>query len=269
MSMIEKIEKTPLIKQVYKHLCRKRFKTNGYGCFWGVFETFEQAKQAAPKTKPIGYDNEKLAQEYQQMLEQNNWEGSGWSVRSHDYPVLFWLRSIFEEGCTQIFDFGGNVGIHYYTYSKYLEYPDIIQWTICDLPSIISAGKHLAEQRFVKNLNFTSNFDEIQGKDVFIASGSVQYVENLASMLSCVEKPKHLLINRLPLYEGKQFVTLQNGGQVFYPQYVFNKNDFIEGLQQLGYKLIDIWQGNDSCRIPFHPDRSVRFYHGLYLKLRG
>lgn len=81
------------------------------------------------------------------------------------------------------------------------------------------------------------------------------------------EKPQHLLINRLPLYDGEQFVTLQNGGQVFYPQYVFNQSDFINSLIDLGYELVDRWEDHElTCIIPFHPDQSVHFYHGLYFR---
>lgn len=260
-------------KQVYRHFKEKEYKrkfaTDGYSCFWGVFETFEQAKQAAPPTKTVGYDNAELAQEYRQMLEQDNWENSGRVIASFDYPVLFWLKAAFSEGCTQVFDFGGNVGTHYYSYSKYLEYPESLKWKICEVPEIAKVGRELAEHRAVEALDFTTDFNDSHGADIFISSGAIQYVENLAHALSLLkEKPKHILINRLPLYNGEQFVTLQNGGKVFYPQYVFNQDEFIGGLQNLGYELVDIWDDRvDSCAIPFQPDRLVPFYSGLYLKL--
>ncbi|MBD1849817.1 methyltransferase, TIGR04325 family [Cyanobacteria bacterium FACHB-502] len=274
------IKQIPLVKQVYQQIkkakykrkeaeYKRKFETDCYSCFWGVFETFEQAKQAAPSTKTIGYDNADLAQEYQQMLEQNNWEGSGQTIRPHDYPALFWLKSVLSDECNRVFDFGGNVGVHYYAYSNYLNYSDSLEWTVCDLPEIVKAGKELAESRFEKKLFFTTNLSDISNHDILIASGSVQYIEDLAQLLSTHKKIKHLLINRLPLYEGKRFVTLQNGGRVFYPQYVFNKTEFIEGLRSLGYELVDIWQDTgNSCIIPFHPEQSIPFYYGMYLKLK-
>jgi putative methyltransferase (TIGR04325 family) len=87
--------------------------------------------------------------------------------------------------------------------------------------------------------------------------------------LSLLEKcPNHLLINRLPLYDGKQFVSLQNGGKVFYPQYIFNRKQFIDSLTDIGYKLVDIWEDRvDSCIIPFHSGYSVPVYSGLYFTL--
>lgn len=254
-------------KQLLEAVYKREFESDCYGCFWGVFETFEQAMQAAPRTKSVGYDNEELAQDYQQMLEDNNWENSGCTIRPHDYPVLFWLKVALSEGANRVFDFGGNVGVHYYIYARYLNYADDLEWKVCDLPEIIKAGKVLAQKRAAQKLSFTDDFSDIKGHDVFIASGSIQYVEDLAQTLTKQSKPTHLLINRLPLYDGERFVTLQNGGKVFYPQYVFNKTDFIKALESLGYELIDLWEDRgSSCMIPCHPDRSIRFYHGMYLK---
>lgn len=268
------IKQIPFTQQVYKIFAEKqykyRFATNGYGCFWGVFETFEQAIQAAPKTKSIGYDNAELAQEYQNMLESNNWENRHRIIAAYDYPILFWLGSLLNQGINQIFDFGGNIGIHFYSYAKYLQYPANLQWMICDLPEICKVGRQLAEKRNVYNLFFSSDFNDVTGKDIFLASGSVQYVANFADKITNLNKPKHLLINRLPLYNGKEFVTLQNGGKVFYPQYVFNKAKFIKGITDIGYQLIDIWQSkDDACVIPFHSQNSVPFYSGLYFKLKA
>jgi len=263
------IKQLPVIRQFYEHIKKRRFQTNGYGKFWGVYSTFEEARQAAPKTKNVGYNDAELAQEYEQMLEEDNWENSGRIIRLHDYPVLFWLSSIFEmgEGKT-IFDLGGNVGVHFYSYLKYLKYPEGLRWTVCDVPEIVKVGRQIAERRLVDNLDFTCEFKDVEDKDVFIGAGSIQYVENLPQTLSQYRKPRHLLINRLPLYNGTEFVTLQNGGKVFYPQYVFNKTSFIEDLKSIGYKLIDIWEDSThSCFIPLHSDKSVPHYYGLYFIL--
>lgn len=273
------IKQIPFVNRSYQFYKEKQYKsqfaTNYYGCFWGVFNTFEEAIQAAPKTKSIGYDNEELAQEYQQMLENNNWENQGDSIFLYDYPVLFWLNLIINSNSTNVFDFGGNVGVHYYSYRKYLEQSKKItsntnfKWTVCDLPEIIKAGKKIAEKREVKYLDFTSKFEDIVNKEIFLGGGVIQYVENFPEKLLSNYKPQHLLINRIPLYDGQQFVSLQNGGKVFYPQYIFNKTEFIDGLTNIGYELIDIWGGTGSCYIPFHPEKSVNSYSGLYFRLRN
>lgn len=240
----------------------------GYSYFKGVYETFEQAIEDVPKNKSIGYDNEALAQEFKDELKVSI------KVMTYDYPILFWLKSIFlEDALTlKVFDFGGNIGIHFYSYLDYLSYPTDLVWRVCEVPAIAQAGKELAEHRACRNLEFTDCFDEASGADIFLASGSIQYVQSLAkSIENLSKKPLHLLLNRLPLHDSAaQFVTLQNGGQVFYPQYVFNKAQFIKSFSYLGYDLIDVWEDKEEgCLIPFHPEKSVPFYKGLYLRLRS
>jgi putative methyltransferase (TIGR04325 family) len=268
--MRNKIEKTPLLNKVYKYLLQNKFQTDGYGNFWGVYQTFQEAIQTAPKTKNVGYNNPDLAHEYQQMLLEENWENSGRVIAQHDYPILFWLNSIFEQyEIHSIFDFGGNVGVHFYSYKKYLKYPSQLKWKVCEVPEIAAVGAEIAVQQKINNLYFTSDFKDVDGQDIFIGSGSIQYIESLFQILSVSRKPRHLLINRLPLYNGSKFVTLQNGGQVFYPQYVFNKNSFIQELENIEYELIDIWENpGDSCIIPFHLDKAVNHYSGLYFRLK-
>jgi putative methyltransferase (TIGR04325 family) len=272
--MRQVIRKIPFSRQLYLYLkkpaYKRQFSTNCYGCFWEVFDTFEQARQAAPLTKDIGYDNADLAKEYRQMFEADNWENSGRIIASYDYPVLLWLKYILNNENAKIFDFGGNVGIHFYAYSKYLIYPEKLEWTVCELPEIIEVGRDIASERDAQQLFFTSDFKDVDDKNILIASGSIQYVENLANQLSCLRKPEHLLINRLPLYDGNKFVTLQNGGKVFYPQYVFNRSEFISEMTDIGYELIDAWQDTaDGCIIPFYPEKSVPTYSGLYLRLKS
>lgn len=268
-----KIERTPIIRQVYGYLMKRRFETNGYGDFWGVYKTFEEAIEAAPKSKHIGYNHAELAQEYQQMLEQNRWENNyDCVIADYDYPILFWLNSIFnQEEVKTIFDFGGNVGIHFYNYAKYLKYSQGLTWIICEVPEIAKLGRKIADKRGVDNLEFTYNFENTDGKDIFIALGSIQYIEDIQIKLSNLKRPRHLLINRLALYNGEQFVTLQNGGNnVYYPQYIFNKTEFIEKLESIGYKLIDIWKNRGDCtKIPLHPEKTYHGSYGLYFKLEN
>jgi putative methyltransferase (TIGR04325 family) len=270
--MKELLKKIPFIKKTYRQYTevkyKKKFANDCYGCFWGVFDTFEEAIRAAPATKPLGYDCAELAQEYKQMLDSGDWETSKSLVRSFDYPVLYWLGRISERmplDRARFFDFGGNVGIHFLSYSDYLNFPSSLAWIVCDLPEIVKVG---ASGNRDPRLTFTTNFELASGSDIFLASGSIQYDEDIALKLKALaEKPKHILINRLGLYDGKKIVTLQNGGKVFYPQYIFNRKEFINSFKLIGYELIDIWEDNvDSCSIPFQ-EVHVPCYHGLYFKL--
>lgn len=257
---MKKLRNIPLVQKVHRNKYKQRFTGECYGCFYGVYDSFEEAIKAAPNTKKIGYDYTELAKEYRQKLKSN--------ISSYDYPVLFWLKEALAENST-VFDFGGNVGIHFYQYDKYLQYPANLKWIVCELPEIAKVGEELAKERQRTELLFVNDFHRASDTNIFIASGSIQYIESLSdSLMELAKKPKHLLISKLPLYDGERFVTLQNGGQVFYPQYVFNKKEFIEHICGIGYKLIDIWEDRlHSCNIPFQPEKSVRFYSGLYFKL--
>ncbi len=237
-----------------------RFPTpSGYARYRGIFETPEQAIAAAPKNRKIGYDHDELAQEYRDQFAQ--------SIGFYDYPMLFWLQKLLQQGST-LFDFGGNIGTHFYTYEKYLTYPANLQWTVCELPAIVAVGESLlpAEQR--SQLRFTSQFEDAEGADIFIASGSVQYIDSLANRLAQLQhQPNHILLGRFPLCEGKSFVTLQNGGLVFYPVHVFNKQNFVDSIVALGYELIDQWRDpGEPCAVPFHPEFKSLMFHGLYFK---
>jgi len=237
----------------------KQFPYDCYGGFRGVYGSFEEAIADAPKTKPLGYDNESLASWYVNNLETE--------IQENDYPVLFWLNDLLGDDTT-VFDFGGNVGTHYFQYKKYLRYGNSLKWIVCDLPQIVKVGR---DNNNEPNLLFTEIFLEANRIDILLASGSIQYIEKFAEMIGSLEqKPTHLLLNRLPLYNGEQFVTLQNGGEVFYPQYVFNKGDFISSLEKIGYEVKDQWKDlSGGCFIPFNPKKSLKHYYGLYLTLKS
>lgn len=273
--MRKKIEKIPLLGQAYRYLAatkyKQKFANDCYGCFWGVFDTFEEAIKAAPTTKNIGYDCADLAQAYKEMLDRGDWEASNSMVRSFDYPVLYWIGKISQHTTldrVSFFDFGGNLGIHFVNYANYLNFPDSLRWIVCELPEIVKVGNSSNKD---PRLTFTTDFGLANGTDILLASGSVQYDKDLAAKIDGLErKPKHILINRLGLHEGKRFVTLQNGGKVFYPQFIFNRSEFIDSFTAIGYELIDFWEDNiDSCHIPSHPEVHVPCYYGLYFKLNN
>ena len=192
------------------------------------------------------------------------------TVFSYDYPVLFWLTSILAPD-VRIFDFGGHVGVQFYGYQKYLTFPRGLRWRVCDVPAVVEQGRTLATSRGEsERLTFTTSVSDADGFDVLIAAGSLQFVESPSFAQSLGQlraPPPHLLLNKLPLGDGPAFVTLQNAGTAFVPQHVFERSAFIAGFTKLGYQLVNQWEDRvHSCQIPFHPDRSVPHYSGLYLR---
>jgi putative methyltransferase (TIGR04325 family) len=227
--------------------------------FRGVFDSFAQAAASAPRNRKIGYDHPECAHHLENELDQ---------IIPCDYPMLFWLKSILTENA-RLFDFGGNVGLSFFSYKKNLAYPPGFQWQVFDVPEVVKAGRELARQRESAGLSFTTDFSDAENADILLAAGSIQFVETpLAKLLAgLVRKPRHLLINKLPLYEGAPFVTLQSLGPAFCQYHVFNKAQFISSISTCGYTVMDDWQNAElSCRIPFHPNCSCNTFSGLYAR---
>jgi len=253
----------------------RHFSTDGYGSLWGVYTSFAEARAAAPKTKGFDYDNPLVAKEYAEEIRAGKWERVGTPIRSFDYPPMLWLQLFLERHAkgssapVRVIDFGGSVGVHYYEYRRYLSFPASLTWTICDLPCIVAEGEILAKERTATQLRFATDIRAAGDADLFLASASLQAVDDVAALLTSLPKlPQALILNRLPLYDGPRFVTLQNGGHVFYCQNVFNRNEFIASLKKLGYELRDEWVDTvDSCSIPFHPTHSFPHCIGLYMEL--
>jgi putative methyltransferase (TIGR04325 family) len=261
-SLQQRFENLPVLRNILEALYNRRFAGDLWGSFRGVYSNFEQANQCAPATKPLGFNNQKYAREFEDRLDK---------VFSFDYPVLYWLQRLLQPGM-RLFDYGGHRGTNFYAYSKYLNYPEGFEWIVCDLPEIIKAGEELARKRNRSEITFTTSFSDASRASILLAAGSIQYIESPAladSMAALTTLPKHVLLNKLPLYDGKQYVTLQNGGPAFHPQYVFNRNEFIDSICALGYDLVDTWTvPSHPGRIPFHTQFSFPHHSGLYFLSR-
>lgn len=216
----------------------------------GMFETFGHAIAAAPRDKPIGYDIEALAEDYAKNVDLD--------LADYDFPFMYHLRKILAEGkrpCT-VLDFGGNVGIHYMKYHRHLALADVA-WVVCDLPGIAKYGAEVCKP--FSAVRFVTDIAQAGPVDVVLAICSVQYVEGAPGLLRRANcNPEHILIGQVLLHEGKCFVTLQNGGRVYYPQYVFNRTEFIATFTAAGYTLADTWADTSNvCVLPFHSDIKI------------
>ncbi|MEH1765143.1 MAG: TIGR04325 family methyltransferase [Nostoc sp.] len=257
------VTKVPVISDYYQY--HWLFNQNITACR-GVYSTFAEALQAIPKGAKAGYNQPEIHNHRSVAKLTTAWEAN--EFNSQDYPVVAWLGSAFANSST-IFDIGGNVGHAYYTYKKFLQYPNDLRWIVCDIPEVIKAGEQLARKADNPGLSFTTQFADAEGAEILLTCGALQYIEpSLSEMLGQLKtKPRHILINRVPFYDGEKFITLQNIGYAFCPYKIQNRPEFIASLSSLGYELIDTWTWYRTCHIPFNPDRFVRNYYGFYLRL--
>ncbi|HYP74543.1 MAG TPA: methyltransferase, TIGR04325 family [Polyangiaceae bacterium] len=229
------------------------------GSYRGIFDTFAEARASAPNDK-IGFDHAELAHLYDARI--------GKAFPS-DYPVLFWLARL-QPQLHSVFDWGGHIGVSYYSYTKYLNFSEQLRWRVGDVPQIIQAGAELARKRGADALSFTQHLADADGFDLLLANGSLQFVEEpfSESLQALSRRPAHLLINKLPVYDGPTFITLENTIHSYNPYRVGNRAAFVASIQALGYSLVDEWQTPDvSCHIPLHRERSIEAYSGFYFRL--
>ncbi len=225
----------------------------------GVFNNFAEATAAAPRTKPLGYDAANAENWYFDKLTR---------VQMEDYPVIYWLKNAFADS-RSVLEIGGHVGVAYYGFSRVMEYPRDLAWTIFDVPSVMEAGEALARERSQTNLHFAHDgLDSIEGADILMAVGALQYLEtDIARMLcSYQQRPKHILISETPVYDGPKFITLQNLGSVYCAYRVFNRQELLSSLESIGYRLVETWAKPRCLRVPGHPDKTLDHYSGFYFR---
>lgn len=226
--------------------------------FSGVYPSFAAALAAIPPGRNNSYDNPDSA----------TFLGHTASVQSSDYPALFWLSQLLPQN-PNVFDFGGYLGISYYSFEKFLAYPQTLQWTIYDVPAVVAAGTKLAEAKGRRNLFFTNSFERAEQSSLLLAFGSLQFPERtLAEFLQpLARRPHHLLLNKLPLTEGKTFFTLHNMGPALSPYRIANREEFLQSLAALDYEPVASWENLEfGCSIPFHPAHSIPAFSGMYLR---
>lgn len=226
--------------------------------FTGVYPDYASAERAIPASDLTGYDHDQLTRIYV--------SGMG-SARPSDYPVLFWLDRLLQNE-SAVFDFGGNVGVSYYTFSRYLHLPENLSWTVCDLPKVCRTGEEIAAERKAVPLRFTSDFQAANSAGVLLCLGTMQYLpDRLAARVATLEnQPRHIIINRIPLWNEPEFVTLERIGPAQCAYRIFNEEQLLSEFRAQGYHLRDRWHAADlSCNVRFEPRYSIEWQSGLYL----
>jgi len=235
----------------------------GHSSKWiGIFSTWAEAMAVIPTASPVGYDQEEATRVYLTYPTA--------LVRPGDYPVLLHLRNILTAGA-RVLDVGGSIGMTYYMAQKFYTLPESLDWVVFDVPAVLEAGRQVAlrEGGKSKGLRFVDSLGEAGPCDVFCSTGALQLIEEpLTRMLEQLPQlPGHILLNRIPVWEGKAIVTLNDQGFSICPYKIFNRGDFVHSLEQLGYKLVDDWECPESkFSIRFQPRTRLDSYRGFYFR---
>lgn len=263
-SHVEYKNRFPIIQRILESRYERRFLAHVSlmeNLYRGVFSSFAEAAASVPPTRVTGYDNNASAELYRERTRR---------VFLYDYPVMLWLSRLFATGSTSVFDLGGHVGIAYYAYQRYVDYPDAIRWQVLDVPAVNAAGEAWAEVHDLRRrLTFTARGADADQTDIMFAAGSLQYLDyTLADLLNSLpHPPSHLLLNSVPIHMNTSYFTVQNMGTTCCPYRVTSEREFIDGLKALGYRVDDRWENPDRrCHIPFHPAHSLDRYFGFYFR---
>lgn len=249
----ESISRTPVLREKYFEW---QFLRRGQ-TFKGIYRSFAEATAASPARKLIGYNHKETVVGEDELEHLNQ----------ADYPILFWLAPLLS-GAGAVFDLGGNLGLAYFAYRKYLTFPPHLRWIVCEVPATVAVGEELARKRGESKLVFTEHREAANEANIYFSGGALQYIEEpFAEILAKLERrPSHVLINRVPLCEEAAFITLQNNGAWTVPYKAANRGDFIAGVEALGYELVDSWRVARSLKV-LMSSRTADYY-GMYFRLR-
>ncbi len=256
---VERLKSLPPVLAWRRRRNERRFLTLRQGhLFRGVFASFQAAQASAPPGRATSYDNPNAAAMYVDRLT---------VVYPSDYPVLFWLQRLLPQGANKLFEIGGHIGVGYYAYQRFLDYPTPLRWTVMDLPAVVEQGRRHAQANDARGqLSFTSDMAEADGADLLFASGSLQYLPQTLDdiLLKLSAKPRWLLLNMLPIHPTQQYYTLQNIVTAYCAYRIDSRERFVNALAELGYALRDEWQNAEkSCHIAYEPAHSLDHYKGF------
>jgi putative methyltransferase (TIGR04325 family) len=246
-------------RPLYRRLFRRPY--HGGNNYSGRYATYAEALAAAPATMPTTYAHAGTSGMYRDQHER---------IRVSDYPLLHWLGRLLREGQHRIFDLGGHVGVSYYGFRRYLDYPPEMEWCVHDVPDVMEAGRDWATGNDPQgHLRFTGSRSDASGHDVLLTSGALQYLDyTLPEMLQALpDPPAHVLVNLVPMHPSHGYFTLQNIGKAVLPYRVTAIPEFVAAMEALGYALEDQWRSAERyLRVPFEPACRVDGYEGFYFR---
>jgi putative methyltransferase (TIGR04325 family) len=253
----------PLSRALYLRRFRRPFGDDNL--YYGVYPDYATAQAAAEalssRSLPASYDIEGAGRIYGDHLDK---------IRVSDYPLVYWLSRLIGAGARRIFDLGGNIGVSYYGFARYLDYPRDLEWRVHDLPHTRAAGEKHAKAHDARGLlRFAGSEAEADGHDVLVSTGTLQYLPyTLPELLGrLAHKPGHVLLNLTPMHAEREYFTLQNLCIAVCPYRILSAAALVQAMKASGYAEVDRWTSRERrLDIPFHPEAGLEGYSGFYFR---
>ena len=245
----------PMVEKAFARRTLRR--TDDVVLFAGVYESYAAADRAIPDSRKHGWDNQEAASRYMFQIDY---------MLPTTYATFFWLSKLLQPQST-LLDYGGNIGLSYYGYVKRRELPAGAHWVIVELPQLVAIGTKMAQRQKAAQLEFATDLTSAPACDILLSAGALQYMENSVPGLleKMAARPKHVLLNKVPLHRERSYWTLQNFGNAVSPYRIYKEDEFLGYFEKAGYVLRDRWAVPElSCAIPFHPREYVKEFAGMY-----
>ena len=237
------------MKKILKQICPpflwstlKKFRPR-YGYF-GVYSKFSEVTFDDPWIS-LGW----ISGQKQKILNVGSGNKQSFFPLPHlgGYDVIscFLVNLLSQKKPTRILDHYGGTGITYHYMHPYLQFPENVEWSILDSPTLLRMGKEYLNQCNKKGggkVNFISDLPNSSSEkfDVVYVNTSVQYYPDYQKTIRdlLAFKPKYFIFTRLLSGEGKTFVCMQKifGKQT--PCRFINSREFVEYFKENGYDLI-------------------------------
>lgn len=126
-----------------------------------------------------------------------------------DARLLAALQFVLPQSPARILDFGGALGSHYFSMSRFLG-ERIASWTVVELPHQVGVGSKLFADGC---LRFS---DQLEDADVVIASGALQYSDDPYGNLATLRKSaRRLILDKVPLLPQDRWTVQHIDPRVF------------------------------------------------------
>ncbi len=190
-------------------------------------------------------------------------DGSIFNKQNFFFPVLAGiLRAVTKNQSISIVDFGGSLGSHYYQMKSFFSKEIKISWNVVEQKEFVDCGKKEFEN---DELKFYYSIKDYQGeKDVFFASGAIQYLEDPYTFIKEIKsfKFKNIIFDRVFFIENvpERIVLQKADAEIFYdasfPAWLLNEDKFIEAFLPQ-YNLVTDFNSLD----PDNKIENFRIYH--------
>ena len=152
----------------------------------------------------------------------------------YSFPLLSCLFKVAVENNNElnILDFGGALGSHYFQNKDFLKPIKINSWAVVEQPHYVEAGNEKIADGI---LNFKNTIDEVDGANVLLLSGVLQYLPNPYDWIEkFIQKGiDYIIVDRTAFStENRNRLTIETVPicvyDAKYPAWFFKESDFLE-----------------------------------------